>query len=114
MLLKLSYKKLNFIRPCYSILQTIHALKSFDISRKTEIIYYIFCETAFSRNFANLIFANQAVGKIQLTYIFASQIVGKLTLAKFNDLKVKGLFSLSKYKQDYITIKSYLKLFYRY
>ena len=62
-------------------------------SQRTEIIYYIFRETASSKNFTNIKFC-------KLTYIFVNQAVEKLMLAKVNDVKVKGLVLLNNYKQD--------------
>ena len=73
------------------------ALKSFDKKWKDRnYLLYFAVKLLFQDILRTLVFANQAVGKIQLTYIFADQAVGKLMLAKVNDLKVKGLFSLNK------------------
>ena len=83
-------------------------------SRRTEIIYFILRETAFSRYLTNINFCKSSCWKDLATNIFANQAVGKLTLPEVDDLRVKGLFSLIKYMQDYIAIKSFLKPFYRY
>ena len=80
------------------------ALKSFDkkLKDRNYLLYFAVKLLFQDISWALLVFANEAVGKIQLTYIFANQAVGKLTLAKVNDLKVKELFSLNKQKQDCI------------
>ena len=80
-----------------------------------NIVSFKYCENPFSRYFTNINFHKSSYWKnLANIYIFENQTVRKLTLTKINDLSVKGLFSLNKYKQDYIMIKSCLKLFYCY